>query len=323
MLGFLRKLHRMHIQLKLEGEMKQSGIIFPQLNKHSQIDPTVVPNVSHVSNEDILEIVKQAKEEAQEAMEKLGMADIFKQNGEWINLCSTEIDEGNDGSEDGSDSEPDVEDIHEITNDNSNFLKETLTVEDKTQLCADIDTLKAEGIDIAEKAANQVASELQNTCEPDCKVPNTIDKTLGDRDSIAHLKKSHNTFFEILIKGKLFKIHKVTAVWLLQEGEKVSSDRLFRVCSKQPYNDTCTLEPQKSLSSLAPHINEVISVGDFCVFVTDHLSNPQWKIGKILQFSQYKEKLQGKQQYFSKQVVVKENVKKETRTCKFRVHTIM
>ena len=58
MLGFLRKLHRMHIQLKLEGEMKQSGIIFPQLNKHSQIDPTVVPNVSHVSNEDILEIVK-------------------------------------------------------------------------------------------------------------------------------------------------------------------------------------------------------------------------------------------------------------------------
>ena len=147
-----------------------------------------------MSNEDILETVKQAKGEAQEVMEKLGMADIFKQKDEWINLCSIEIDEDDDGSEDGS-FESDVEDVCEITNDNSNFLKKTLTVEDKTQLSADIDTLKAESIDIVVKAesidivemeANQLASELQNICEPDCNMHNTIDKTLDDRDSTTH-----------------------------------------------------------------------------------------------------------------------------------------
>ena len=30
-------------------------------------------------------------------------------------------------------------------------------------------------------------------------------------------------------------IRKTTAVWLFQEGERVSSDRLFRVREKQPY----------------------------------------------------------------------------------------
>ena len=64
MLGFLRKLHQMNIQLKLEGEMKQSGNVFPHLNKHSQKDGTMNSKVSDVSNEDILEIVKQAKVEA-------------------------------------------------------------------------------------------------------------------------------------------------------------------------------------------------------------------------------------------------------------------
>ena len=91
--------------------MKQSGIVFPCSNKRSQTDATMVPKVSHVSNKDILEIVK----EAMEAMEKLGMADTFNQNGDWINPCSTmrdefEIDEDDDSSEEDSESESEVED---------------------------------------------------------------------------------------------------------------------------------------------------------------------------------------------------------------------
>jgi len=53
MLGFLRKLHRMNIQLKLEGEMKQSGIVSLHSNKHTQTDATMNFKVSDVSNEDI------------------------------------------------------------------------------------------------------------------------------------------------------------------------------------------------------------------------------------------------------------------------------
>ena len=89
-LGFLRKLHRMHIQLKLEGDMKQSRIVFPRSNKHSQTDNTMKSNVSDVSNEDILEIVKQAKVEAQKAMEKLGMADTFQHNDDCKSLQQNE-----------------------------------------------------------------------------------------------------------------------------------------------------------------------------------------------------------------------------------------
>ena len=98
---------------------------------------------------------------------------------------------------------------------------------------------------------------------------------------------------------------------LLQESEKVSSDRLFRVRSKQPYNSTSSLtNSQQTVSSAVPHINEVLCVGDFCAFMNGHdSSNHIWKLGKVLQFSQYKEKLQGKQQYFSKHVLIKENLR--------------
>ncbi len=36
--------------------------------------------------------------------------------------------------------------------------------------------------------------------------------------------------------GKSVFIRKITAVWLFQEVERVSSDRLFRVRNKQPYS---------------------------------------------------------------------------------------
>ena len=82
--------------------------------------------------------MKYSKAEAQEAMEKLGMADTFKHNGDWINPCSKTSDKiDDDSSDEDSDSEPDVENIHEDktddkkdnnNNNNNAFLKEILTV---------------------------------------------------------------------------------------------------------------------------------------------------------------------------------------------------
>ena len=48
-------------------------------------------------------------------------------------------------------------------------------------------------------------------------------------------KTKHCRFVEVTQNGKSMFISKTTAVWLLQEGERVSTDRLFRVRSKQPY----------------------------------------------------------------------------------------
>ena len=125
MLGFLRKLHQMHIQLKLEGEMKQNGIFFPHLSKHDQKhspDTKCNHNVSSISDEAILETVKTAELEAQDAMEKLGMADALKCNGEWINLSHKSSDELEDESSDDSD----VENTNEADDTSKNENQESV-----------------------------------------------------------------------------------------------------------------------------------------------------------------------------------------------------
>jgi len=42
-------------------------------------------------------------------------------------------------------------------------------------------------------------------------------------------QKKFSPFVEVNRNSKVFHIHKTTAVWLFQECEKVSTDRLFRV----------------------------------------------------------------------------------------------
>lgn len=48
-------------------------------------------------------------------------------------------------------------------------------------------------------------------------------------------RKVFSPFVEIKSNDKAFFIRKTTAVWLLQESERASSDRLFRVRHKQPF----------------------------------------------------------------------------------------
>ena len=64
----------MHIQLKLEGGMKQNGTFFHHLSKHNHKhspDAKYNHNIDNRSDEAILEAVKTAKSKAQDAMESL------------------------------------------------------------------------------------------------------------------------------------------------------------------------------------------------------------------------------------------------------------
>ncbi len=72
--------------------------------------------------------------------------------------------------------------------------------------------------------------------------------------------------------GKDYFINKTTAVWLLQEGERVSSDRLFRVRSKQPYSNGSLKNVSHPVSN-QPSQCEHILVGDVCVFKYSGMSN--------------------------------------------------
>ena len=80
-------------------------------------------------------------------------------------------------------------------------------------------------------------------------------------------------------------IRKTTAVWLFQEGERVSSDRLFRVRSKQPYTSKDMKQEIYTTSEdcALPIINKLIKVGEFCVFKTDEgkLHMVYWKSTSI------------------------------------------
>ena len=104
-----------------------------------------------------------------------------------------------------------------------------------------------------------------------------------------------NTFSPILELSNGTFIRKTTVLWLFQEGERVSSDRLFRVRGKQPFsNDTkiCSLETP-ALNGEVPYITETVEVGDMCVFNKDD----GWKIGRILQFSYHEKKTNSAYQY--------------------------
>ena len=90
-------------------------------------------------------------------------------------------------------------------------------------------------------------------------------------------------------------IRKTTAIWLFQEGELVSSDRLFKVRAKQPFsNDTMTrFDEYPAVNGALPIIMETVEVGDMCVFNKDH----GWEIGRILQFSHHEKKEISAHQY--------------------------
>ena len=93
-------------------------------------------------------------------------------------------------------------------------------------------------------------------------------------------------------------IRKTTIVWLLQESEFVSNDRLFRVRSKQPHS-CITFNPSNTKNNhlLLPVIQKSVQVGDMCVFK----SKKHWRLGRIIQFARPGKKQSTKSSVFTQQ----------------------
>ena len=83
---------------------------------------------------------------------------------------------------------------------------------------------------------------------------------------------------------------------------KVSSDRLFRVRSKQPYSSSLNQIPAKELHQTNSTMPQVLELGNFCAF--EKQSKNSWTIGKIMQFANYKEKLKSIRQHKSNKAPV-------------------
>ena len=122
-----------------------------------------------------------------------------------------------------------------------------------------------------------------------------------NQDSVVSTDKKHklakkdNRFLEVFYNGEVIYIRKSTLVWILQEGERVSGDHLFRVRVKQPYSSTKQLIPPKLAESTTPQVQECVNIGDFCVFLDSSVN--KWSIGRVDQFSKYKEKLKSERQF--------------------------
>jgi len=78
--------------------------------------------------------------------------------------------------------------------------------------------------------------------------------------------------------------HKTTAIWLLQERKRVSSDWLFRVRVKQTLPTNKSALQNAAVVSTMPTVCNTVEVDAFCVFTfrTDHDHNMDWRIGKQL-----------------------------------------
>ena len=109
---------------------------------------------------------------------------------------------------------------------------------------------------------------------------------------------------EIKHNNKTLYLNKTTTMWLLQEGERVSSDRLFRVRSKQPFSTDASTQ-KKSVATTTPTVCSALEVGEICVLIIDS----KWRMGRVLQFAYYQEKTKKTQQYRGSSVIISESKK--------------
>ena len=132
-----------------------------------------------------------------------------------------------------------------------------------------------------------------------------VDEASSKRKATKH---KHCPFVEVKHNGRTLFINKTTAVWLLQEGERVSSDRLFRVRSRQPYSSDRSPQPQiHCTSNTHPAVRQSLEVGNICVFSDTKCT---WKIGRVLQFSYHLGRTKSAQQYCGTTATLTDKTKK-------------
>ena len=85
MLGLLRRLHRLHIQLTIQAETKEE-IVFPRVLKHAQKMGKNKCNkyrLTDATDDNIYKAIKSAQGRAKATVEDLGMADLFVRHLLW------------------------------------------------------------------------------------------------------------------------------------------------------------------------------------------------------------------------------------------------
>ena len=293
MLGLLRRLHRLQIQFRLEAESAQNGIRYPHCEKHNNKDGSntrVTFSLQGVTDANIEDAVECGGKLAMKDIEMLGMELSLERNMEVENESAGSIIPEAEDDKELDDEEPPRSDVNE-----AELLKEACCAVDEEEVMSSLDDLKSaklvEGDLLKQLVQMQEAVSYK-------KVQSGTSLPIYTKNPVQSSKASKkcSRFVEVSHVGRTIYIHKTTAVWLFQEGERVSSDRLFRVREKQPYSSVTTNEIKVCDSNATvPTMCDVISIGDICAF---KFPEPcKWKLGKVLQFCYTSEKTKMKRQY--------------------------
>ena len=321
-LGLLRRIHRLQIQLNLESKSNITRIVYPRQLAHQKTEANnsnFFP-VNSITNAEIEEAVKKGLLRAKEAIDELGMKDNLTKIKQWEIVigdvsCEIEVNDGEDMVEvdevvidsktldlSKSNSEP----TDPIANDD---VFPTIPPEEIHETIEAITLLEEK--EVIKKGVKHKFTQQENT--PYSTISYLPLYKDGD-DDIGSSKstKLDKKFVQISHNGEVIYIRKTTLVWLFQENERVSNYRLFRVRAHQPYTSSQQIITSSFDDSVKPTVKSCVSLGDICIFFCDSMpvepKCEQWAIGKITQFAFHKQKSKKDRQYKKSEAPVESSI---------------
>jgi len=261
-LGLLRRLHCISIQLTLQADL-QDTVKFPSVEKHRNKEgknELFLSSLRDIGDDEISEAVDRAKAKARNTVQELGMDKLLKVHSVWDKENTTDDLIVDVKTTDDNDDEDNVDDygLDYSTNEKDGDVDALAVIrevclETQEQVSKDIQSVYEGGV--VSKEAKEKLHKYQKALRsfpvkklPSDTIPMYSLKDYKDLDSCltglgSNAKQVISPFVEVRVKERVVLIRKTTAIWLFQETERVSADRLFRVRLKQPYNSVKCLEP--------------------------------------------------------------------------------
>ena len=304
-LGMLQRLHKLNIQEECQSKAgKASGICFPRQEKYGHKKDGSKKNEKfsiNVLNKEIYEAMKEAEIRAKKSIETLCMAEDLKKKKLWdIPPIPTHLVTHDDDNDSDDENEEDKEAKGNLAEENEKaeekgtkeefqdpFIYSNESISD---LYDDVSKLyeskvvdasvKTKVENIKKKIRKQTQYKKVET-QDESGIPTYRQILSPDEASLLT-----SPFVEVEVSRRKVLIRKRTAVWLFQDTERVSADRLFRVRANQPFATKLKQEHTNfSLNETNPVIAEYVMIGDLCAFHTE--SNDKVKIGRVMQLIKF------------------------------------
>ena len=243
-LGLLRRLHKLQIKVKLESLSNTTEIIYPHQNVHKAkegINKTHRHSLPGITNQDIQNAVKCGLDRARSVVEELKMKDLLVETNNWDrafgDVGEVELNNGEDMVEENEDGKAKNDTLNEestITDIISHEISE-LDDHECEEIIENLTNLEKE--EVIDNAVNKtICTYMRKTdtsnSDNRTSIPLYSQVTQREHKSGDKLIKNNSKFVEINHNEWLIFVRKSTLVWLFQEGERVSANRLFRVRAK-------------------------------------------------------------------------------------------